>query len=151
MEGNIMIKRYRKELIIICVIIEIILLPLIVKNLISLKNKDNNDNSISSFNEVGKQEFGIMYRDTDTDSYKAYSGSIIDAINNKYVLNVNNSKCSDGANANVIPSSVLSINGSIVTIKSNKTVYCTLYFDKKKTIKALDIVASKPNSLIVLI
>ncbi len=126
------INKYRKELIILGVIIEIILVPLIVKNIISLKNKDGNDNNIPSENEIGKQEFGIMYRDNDTDSYKAYSGSIIDAINNKYVLNVNNSKCSDGSGATVTPSSVLSINGSTVTIKSNKTVYCTLYFDLKK-------------------
>ncbi len=126
------IEKYRKELIILGVIIEIILVPLIVRNIISLKNKDNNDNNIPSENEIGKQEFGIMYRDNDTDSYKTYSGSIIDAINNKYVLNVNNSKCSDGSGATVTPSSVLSISGSTVTIKSNKTVYCTLYFDLKK-------------------
>ncbi len=125
-------EKYRKEIIVICVIIEIILVPLIVRNIISLKNKDDNDNSIPNFNEIGKQEFGIMYRDNDTDQYKAYNGSIIDAINNKYVLNVNNSKCSDGSGATVTPSSVLSINGSTVTIKSNKTVYCTLYFDLKK-------------------
>ncbi len=141
------ISKYHKELIVLGVIIEIILIPLIFKNIISLKNKDDNDNSIPSVNEIGKQEFGIMYRDSDTDSYKEYNGSIIDAVNNKYVLNVNNSKCSDGSGAIVIPGSVLSINGSTVTIKSNKTVYCTLYFDKKKTINALDIVASKPNSL----
>ena len=142
------IDRYRKEIIVICVIIEIILVPLIVRNIISLNYKNSNDNSsIPSINEIGKQEFGIMYRDNDTDQYKAYSGSIIDAINNRYVLNVGNSKCSDGANSTVTPSSVLSINGSTVTIKSNKTVYCTLYFDKKKTISALDIVASKPKSL----
>ena len=142
------INKYRKELIILGVIIELILVPLIVRNIISLNNKNSNDNSsIPSINEIGKQEFGIMYRDNDTDQYKAYSGSIIDAINNRYVLNVGNSKCSDGSGTTVTPSSVLSINGSTVTVKSNKTVYCTLYFDKKKTINALDIVASKPKSL----
>ena len=127
-----MIERYKKEIIVICVIIEIILVPLIVRNIISLKNKDNNDNSISSFNEVGKQEFGIMYRDSDTDQYKTYSGSIMDAINNSYELNIENSKCNDGSGASVEPGSVLSISGSTVTIKSNKTVYCTLYFDLVK-------------------
>ena len=126
------IEKYRKELIVLGVIIEIILVPLIFKNVISLKNKDSNDNNISSFNEIGKQEFGIMYRDSDTDQYKAYSGSIIDAVNNSYELNLTNSKCSDGSGATVTPSSVLSISGSTVTIKSNKTVYCTLYFDLKK-------------------
>ncbi len=141
------INKYRKKIIVICVIIEIILVPLIVRNIISLKNKDNNDNNIPSENEIGKQEFGIMYRDNDTDSYKAYSGSIIDAINNSYELNLTNSKCSDGSGATVTPSSVLSINGSTVTIKSNKTVYCTLYFDLKKSMTALELLKSKPKDL----
>ncbi len=123
------INKYRKELIILGVIIEIILVPLIVRNIISLKNKDNNSNNFPNNHEVGKQELGIMYRDSDTDQYKTYSGSIMDAINNSYELNLTNSKCSDGSGATVTPSSVLSISGSTVTIKSNKTVYCTLYFD----------------------
>ena len=139
------IDKYRKELIILGVIIEIILVPLIFKNVISLKNKDNSDNNISNINEVGKQEFGIMYRDNDTDQYKAYSGSIVDAINNSYELNLTNSKCSDGSGAAVTPSSVLSINGSTVTIKSNKTVYCTLYFDLKKIENLCDLCEKYSN------
>ena len=123
------INKHRKELIILGVIIEIILVPFIFKNIISLKNKNNDDNSISSINEIRKQKFGIMYRDSYADSYKEYNGSIMDAINAGYVLNIASSKCNDGSGATVEPSSVLSINGSMVTIKSNKTVYCTLYFD----------------------
>ncbi len=130
------INKHRKKLIILGVIIEIILVPLIVRNIISLNNKGVNDN-IPVMNEVGKQEFGIMYRDNDTDSYKAYSGSIVDAVNNSYELNLTNSKCSDESGATITPGSVLSINGSTVTVKSNKTLYCTLYFDYNKTIRIL--------------
>ncbi len=121
------INKYRKELIILGVIIEIILLPLIVRNIISLKNKDNNAN----VNEVINKEFGIMYHDNGTDSYKEYNGNIADALNNGYVLNIEQSKCSDGSGAPVTPSTVLSIKESTVILKSNKTIYCTLYFDKE--------------------
>ena len=127
------INKYRKELIILGVIIELILVPFIFKNIISLKNKNNDDNSISSINEIRKQKFGIMYRDSYADSYKEYNGSIMDALNAGYVLNIASSKCNDGSGATVEPSSVLSINGSMVTIKSNKTIYCTLYFESKGT------------------
>ncbi len=124
------IEKYKKEIIVICVIIELILVPLIVRNIISLKNKNNNDDNMPIINEIGKQEFGIMYQESYEEQYKVYNGSIMDALNAGYVLNIASSKCNDGSGAPVTPDSVLSINGSMVTIKSNKTIYCTLYFDK---------------------
>ncbi len=87
-------------------------------------------------NEIGKQEFGIMVQNN-AGSYDSFNGTIYDAINAGYTLNIGNSKCSDGANATVNPSSVLSVNGNMVTVKSNKTIYCTLYFDKLNFMKKL--------------
>ncbi len=142
------INKYRKELIVLGVIIEIILVPLIVRNLISLKSKSSNDNNIPIMNEIWKQEFGIMVPNEDGTSYENYDGSIFDAINNGYVLNIEQSECNDGNNSPIEDlTNVLSINGDIVSIKTDKTIYCTLYFDLVKGMTSLELLESKPKDL----
>ena len=119
-------EQYNKKLIITFIIIELLLVPFII----ILKNNDKNN--LSNVNVVKKQELGIMYRDNNTDDYKEYNGSITEALNSNYVLNIANSKCSDRKGLPISPSNVLSTSGNTVIVKSNKTVHCTLYFDLKK-------------------
>ena len=54
-------------------------------------------------------------------------------------------KCIDNNGSKV--DNAITYNNGKVTLETDKTVYCTLYFDIKNTINALDIVASKPKSL----
>ncbi len=54
-------------------------------------------------------------------------------------------KCIDNNGSKV--DNAITYNNGKVTLTTNQTIYCTLYFDKKLGISALDIVASKPKSL----
>ncbi len=54
-------------------------------------------------------------------------------------------KCIDNNGSKV--DNAITYNNGKVTLTTRQTIYCTLYFDKKLGISALDIVASKPKSL----
>ena len=89
---------------------------------------NNKPKKIEQF-EIKRKEFA-MYVD-DGEGYKEYTDS--DTFPVGYYLNLEKSKCED-ENGNKIQDITEKIeqNGNKITVKSNKTVYCTLYFDNYK-------------------
>jgi len=77
-------------------------------------------------NNVDKEMFG-MYIENDDGEYVEYTNSNSFPSNSEYSLNIENSYCVDSKD-NVVDNVIYSNNGK-VTVTSNKTVYCYLYFD----------------------
>ncbi len=128
---------FEKTLVAIIVIISMVIIYKIPRLLINKNNKplpevklreikDNKSFAIMIQNENGYEEYN---KDTwPTDGYK-----------------FKEAKCTDN-NGSLVDKAITYNNGK-VTLTTNQTIYCTLYFDKKLGVSALDIVASKPKSL----
>ena len=107
------------------VIIFIMFTMLVTVNLYKTKHKDNiliNNNNLKQFAVYIKNENGNF------EEYKDNSNRLFP---DNYVLNLKESKCNYADSTNPISpiTTVLSSDGRTVTVKSNKTVYCTLYFE----------------------
>ena len=82
--------------------------------------------------EVDKKHFSMFINDGN-DNYTEYNES--NMFPDGYVINIDKSKCTD--NKGNIIEGILSKSGSSVTVTSNKTAYCYLYFDTKETLYEL--------------
>ena len=112
-----------KKVMFVIMIMAIILVP--VYKLIT--NKDNKIEEKSATNEIRKNKLAMYVEDGDT--YREYKGG--DKFPEGYKLNIEKSKCEDNKGNEITPiDNVLSHDGMKVTVKSNKTIYCTLYFDE---------------------
>ena len=104
------------------VIIFIMFTMLVTVNLYKTKHKDNiliNNNNLKQF---------AVYIKNDNDYVEYKDNNRLFPAN--YVLNITKSNCKDINNTPITPvTTVLSSDGRTVTVKSNKTVYCTLYFE----------------------
>ena len=76
-------------------------------------------------NEITKNNLA-MYIEEEK-GYKEYTKS--DIFPEGYVLNIEKSNCEDSKGDKVETEKVLSSNENKVTVKSNRTIYCTMYFD----------------------
>ena len=106
--------------------IEIITLFLGIK---SFGNKNNTLDDIKLLDNKSNNLFAIMVKD--------YSGNYNEASafpKGAYILNETMSSCVDN-NGNKIEN-VLSYSDGVVSARTNKTVYCYLYFDKDNTVYA---------------
>lgn len=87
----------------------------------------NNKSKVSSeykqVDQVNKEQFS-MYVEDASGNYKEYDGH---AFPNGYLLNIEESQCLD-LNNNLVEDALSDITEG-VTITSNKTVFCYLYFD----------------------
>lgn len=88
----------------------------------SYQNKDLID--IKEKNKVEKEKFS-MYIENDTGEYIEYTSS--EYFPDGYILNLDKSTCVD-SNDNVV-SNLISSGTNGITVTSNKTVFCYLYFD----------------------
>lgn len=79
-------------------------------------------------NKVNRKQFAMYIKDGNDESYQEYTGSDLFPNLTKYTLNLNESYCVD-YNDNLVSNSLYFTNGK-VTITSNKTIYCYLYFDE---------------------
>ncbi len=124
--------------------IMVVLIILFIVTIVSIKSlmKDNNK-SLPETNEINNlKRFAVMVQNET--GYEEYISK-----DNKWPsegYKFKEAKCVDNKGSK-IDSNIVKYNNGKVTLTTNKTVYCTLYFDKKTTISALDIVASKPKSL----
>ena len=122
----------------------VVLIILLIITIVSIKSlmKDNNK-SLPETNEINNlKRFAVMVQNET--GYEEYISK-----DNKWPsegYKFKEAKCVDNKGSK-IDSNIVKYNNGKVTLTTNKTVYCTLYFDKKTTINALDIVASKPKSL----
>jgi len=97
---------------------------------LSVKSYGNKDiTEIKEENKVDKEMFSI-YVEQEDESYKEYIDTNLFTIDG-YELNVEKSNCVD--NKGNIVNGVLSNSGNKVTVSSNKTSYCYLYFSLKET------------------
>ena len=104
------------------VIIFILFTMLVTINLYKAKHKDN----ILINNRNTKQFAVYIKNDNDYVEYKDNNRLFPD----NYVLNITKSNCKGIDNKPITPvTNVLSSDGRTVQVKSNKTVYCTLYFE----------------------
>ena len=76
-------------------------------------------------NQIDRKQFAMYIEDGD--SYKEYTDS--DNFPKGYYLNIDKSKCEDINGKDLDVNNILSSKGNSVTVKSSKTIYCTLYFD----------------------
>ncbi len=113
-------KRIKTILIVSLVLVEFLTVFLSVK---SFNNKPI-ENTKEEINTKRKQF--SMYVENDNGEYEEYNSSNL--FPEGYSLNLEKSTCVDNAGKEV--SGVLSSNGNKVTITSNKTVFCYVYFDK---------------------
>ena len=124
--------------------IMVVLIMLLIITIVSIKSlmKDNSK-SLPETNEINNpKRFAVMVQNET--GYEEYISK-----DNKWPgegYKFKEAKCVDNKGSK-IDSNIVKYNNGKVTLTTNKTVYCTLYFDKKTTINALDIVASKPKSL----
>ena len=112
-------KNSKRYLIISLVLIEVISLFLTMK---SFSNKEIEEKKETY--EVDKKHFSMFINDG-KGNYEEYNNNVFP---NGYAINLDKSRCID-TKGNVI-NGILSKNGSNVTITSNKTAYCYLYFDE---------------------
>ncbi len=115
-------KTIKKYLIITLVLLEVISLFLTIK---SFSNK--NISAIKESTKIERKRFS-MYIENDTGEYTEYTTSEYFPVG--YKLNLDKSTCVD-SNDNTL-TGVLTGNGNSVTVTSNKTMFCYLYFDIKK-------------------
>ena len=80
-------------------------------------------------NQIDRKQFAMYIEDGD--SYKEYTDS--DNFPKGYYLNIDKSKCEDINGKDLDVNNILSSKGNSVTVKSSKTIYCTLYFDYSET------------------
>ena len=76
--------------------------------------------------EIDKGNFGIYYKTNIEDEYQEYKE---DGFPKGYYLNGHQSECVDSQKQPVLDVKLIS-DGTSVTVTSNKTVYCKLYFEK---------------------
>ena len=106
----------KKKLILILVLLFIILFMYKVKTPIVKENKKDNFNN---------KQFAIYVKENINDEYTEYKGKNLFPIG--YYLN-EESYCKD--NKNEKTNNTIKYDGNGITVESNKTVYCTLYFEK---------------------
>ncbi len=116
--------KYKKVLVTILLLMEIIMVNLTYQSFLHKEiNKEEN--------KVDKKQFAMYIQEND--EYVEYKGDNLFPKN--YYVNKNLSKCVD-ENGNSMENVINSL-GNNVTITSNKTVYCTLYFDKNEILEYL--------------
>ncbi|MBQ7030902.1 MAG: hypothetical protein IJN13_00835 [Bacilli bacterium] len=93
----------------------------------SYSNKDIKE--IKEENKVNKEMFS-MYVENKDGEYVEYTDSEYYPIGLKYYFNEERSNCTD--NKGKVVSNVISYNNSKITVSSNKTLFCYLYFDLDK-------------------
>ncbi|MBQ8902275.1 MAG: hypothetical protein IJY87_04320 [Bacilli bacterium] len=106
------------------VVIECVFTYLSVK---SYSNKDIKE--IKEENKVNKEMFSMYVENKDGD-YVEYTDSEYYPIGLKYYFNEERSNCTD--NKGKVVSNVISYNNNKITVISNKTLFCYLYFDLDK-------------------
>ncbi len=114
----------RKVLITILLIIEIFMINLTYQSFLH-KEITKEENKIT------KRQFAMFIQDND--EYVEYEGDNL--FPKGYYVNKSLSKCVD-EKGNPIEDAISSL-GNNVTITSNKTIYCTLYFDKNEILEYL--------------
>ena len=124
---------------ILVVIISLISMVIIYKIPRLLINKNNKVPEVSLREIKDSKSFAIMIQNES--GYEEYNKDTWPTEGYKF----KEAKCVDN-NGSLVDKAITYSNGK-VTLTTNQTIYCTLYFDKKLGISALDIVASKPKSL----
>ncbi len=116
--------KYRKFLITILLIIEIFMVNLTYQSFLHKEiNKEEN--------KITNKQFAMFIKEND--KYVEYKGDSV--FPKGYYVNKSLSKCVD-ENDNPVENAISSL-GNSVTITSNKTIYCTLYFDKNEILEYL--------------
>ena len=126
----------RKRLIVIVTILVLIELVMVNLTYHSFLNKEVSKNS----DLTRRKQFAIYVKDEKEENYRPYDGKTLFPIG--YHLNIESSHCEDNKGAPV--EGILSSVGNYVTVTSDKTVFCTLYFDESTaTILTYDPAKSK--------
>ncbi len=118
----------KKILITILLIMEVIMLNLTYH---SFLNKEINEDINVKETPKNKKQFAIFIKEND--EYVEYKKDRL--FPQGYYINKKLSKCVDDKN-NLVDNAISS-NGNSVTVTSDKTIYCTLYFDKNETLEYL--------------
>ena len=119
-----MCKKYFKVIITLLLLVEFTFVFLSIK---SFNNKDIKE--IKEENKVDKEMFS-MYVENKAGEYVEYTDSEYYPIGLKYYFNEERSNCTD--NKGKVVSDVISYNNNKITVSSNKTLFCYLYFDLDK-------------------
>jgi len=119
-----MCKKYFKVIITLLLLIEFTFVFLSIK---SFNNKDIKE--IKEENKVNKEMFSMYVENKDGD-YVEYTDSEYYPIGLKYYFNEERSNCTD--NKGKVVSNVLTYSNNKITVSSNKTLFCYLYFDLDK-------------------
>jgi len=97
---------------------------------LSIKSYGNKDiKEIKEENKVNKEMFS-MYVENKDGEYEEYTDSEYYPIGLKYYFNEERSNCTD--NKGKVVNDVISYNNNKITVSSNKTLFCYLYFDLDK-------------------
>ncbi len=129
--------KIKDVLIILLAIISIVVIYKIPKLLINKNNKSLPEVKLREIKN--SKAFAIMIQNET--GYEEYNKDTWPTEGYKF----KEAKCIDN-NGSLVDKAITYNNGK-VSLTTNQTIYCTLYFDKKLGISALDIVASKPKSL----
>ncbi len=126
-----------KMLVITVLLISLLIIYKIPKLLINKNNKPLPEVRLKEIKD--NKSFAIMIQNET--GYEVYNKDTWPSDGYKF----KEAKCTDN-NGSLVDKAITYNNGKL-TLTTNQTIYCTLYFDKKLGISALDIVASKPKSL----
>jgi len=116
------LSKYKKIIVAILIVIEFCMIFLTYK---SFSNKEIVE--LKDVNVINKNNFSMYIENTETGKYSLYEDSYFPS---GYTLNVDESICV-GLNGEEL-SNILKYNDGKVTVTSDKTAYCYLYFDKVK-------------------
>ena len=113
----------KKIIIGVLVIIEIFSLYMMYQ---SNENKNLNEVNIKD-NKINKNTFAIYWDENGTGKYTEYTGSSWPG--ERFVLDLNNTKCMN-EKGEKLNNNILSYSDNSLTLTSNYTAYCTLYFER---------------------
>ena len=92
---------------------------------VKLKNKEN------------ENKFAIMVQNENKDGYQEYDGN--EFPKDGYEFNETETKCIDNNGSIVEHAISFASETNTVTLETDKTIYCTLYFDKKEPLKITNV------------
>jgi len=131
-----MSRKFFRVIIPVLIVIEFFSVFLSIKSFVNRDLKE-----IKEEHAIDKENYG-MYIQNDEGKYVEYTDSVF--FPEGYDLNLEKSSCVD-VKGNAI-NDILSINETSITMVSNKTAYCYLYFDEKLT-AGETIIKSNPDNL----
>ena len=125
--------KYRTRIIVIFVVV-ILMTIFLGMEFLTVQNYEELP-EVKLKNKEDENKFAIMVQNENKDGYQEYDGNEFPT--DDYEFNETETKCIDN-NGALVEEALTYIDGK-VTLETDKTIYCTLYFDKKEPLKITNV------------